>query len=361
MKRFNRNARGKNVKKRYSSKYNEKPKGARFNSDRSNADKLNASKSNGGKPYKVKSNANRFNSGKSNSRKDKNVKTSKNFKSPKIPKRSKNFKNPKINQNLKNIDNNKIFNVKDYNSNNSNNLDIRAIRSIRDLNIRETKDKVKASVGFDNLIIQAISLLDESKKVSNVLVKRLREWYELYNPEFSMNVNDHQVFVRLICEGKDDKVKGSMGADLSKNDVDNIFSLAKKCNEIYNFMEQEDKYLKRIMKDNCPNINAVAGHLVGAKLIALAGSLKQLVLFPSSTVQILGAEKAFFRHIKSNAKMPKHGVIIQHPLVASSSKGEAGKRARALADKVLLAAKVDYFKGEFIGDKLIKELEGRFK
>ncbi len=115
------------------------------------------------------------------------------------------------------------------------------------------------------------------------------------------------------------------------------------------------------MKDYCPNITVVAGVMVGAKLIALAGDLKRLILFPSSTVQLLGAEKALFRHMKTGARVPKHGIIHEHALVAKASKENKGKAARALADKISMAAKIDYFKGEFIGDKLKKKLEERFK
>jgi len=96
-----------------------------------------------------------------------------------------------------------------------------------------------------------------------------------------------------------------------------------------------------------------------AKLIALAGNLKKLVEFPSSTIQLLGAEKALFRHMRTGAKAPKHGIIHEHPIVSKAK--EKGKAARAVADKISLAVKVDYFKGKFIGDKLRKELEEKFK
>jgi len=235
------------------------------------------------------------------------------------------------------------------------------LKELRIRNIEETKKKIKESVGFDDFIVQAINNIEEIKKVSNILVKRLREWYELYNPEFSREVSDHSKFVELILANKDKKIKESMGAELSKEDLNAIKELAKEAESLYKFNEKQEEYLKKIMEKNCPNITAVAGFLIGAKLIELAGRLKRLVLFPSSTVQILGAEKALFRHMKTGAKCPRHGVIVQHPLIASAPDSEHGKRARALADKILLAAKLDYFKGEFLGDKLRKELEEKFR
>ena len=230
---------------------------------------------------------------------------------------------------------------------------------LRKKNIEETKKKVKASVKFDNLIIQAIKNIDEINKVGNVLVKRLREWYELYNPEYSRQVKDHAKFVELILNKKDKKEKNSMGADFSKEDLEPILKLASEINELYQLKQKQEKYLQKLMENNTPNLTAVAGYLIGAKLISLAGDLKRLMEFPSSTVQLLGAEKALFRHMRTGAKSPKHGIIHEHPIVSRAK--EKGKAARAVADKISVAVKIDYFKGKFIGDKLRKELEERFK
>jgi nucleolar protein 56 len=114
------------------------------------------------------------------------------------------------------------------------------------------------------------------------------------------------------------------------------------------------------MKRYCPNLLEITGMMLGAKLIAKAGSLKRLSQFPASTIQVLGAEKALFRHMKTGARPPRHGMLIQHPIVAQAKQKEHGKRARTLADKISIAAKVDYFKGEFIGKKLKKELIDKF-
>lgn len=232
---------------------------------------------------------------------------------------------------------------------------------LRELNIKETKQRIKDSVQADDLVIQSINLIDDSKRAANIMVKRLREWYELYNPEFSRELVDQEKFAELVSKSEDKKIKNSMGADLSKKDLDSIRRLAKKTNDMYEFIHSNEDYLAELMKKECPNITAVAGHLVGAKLIELAGGLRELVLFPSSTVQILGAEKALFRHLKTKARMPKHGVIIQHPLLAEAPAAEKGKRARSLADKILIAAKLDFFKGKFLGNQLRDELERKFK
>jgi len=234
-------------------------------------------------------------------------------------------------------------------------------------NLEITKKSVKDSVKEDVLIIQAIDNISGIDKASNTLVKRLREWYELYNPEFSNSIQEHEKFVEIILK-KDKKqlqsemsLKQTMGADLSKEDLEPISNLAKEINQLYQLRKKQEAYLENIMKGFCPNLLEVAGINIGAKLMGQAGSLKRLMLFPASTIQLLGAEKALFRHMKTKARSPKYGFLHEHPLISKNKKELHGKIARTLADKISIAVKVDYFKGQFIGDKLRKEVEDKFK
>ena len=237
---------------------------------------------------------------------------------------------------------------------------------LRKQSISNVKKKLKESVSKDNLIIQTINSMEDIDKVSNVLVTRLREWYSLYNPEFSEVTFNQEKFTELIIKKdkktllKEIKVSKSMGADLEKKDLDSILFFAKQINSLYMAKRNLQKYLEDIMQQHCPNLISVAGSSLGAKLMAKAGSLKRLVLMPASTIQVLGAEKALFRHMKTGAKPPRHGIIVHHPLISSAKQSEHGKRARTLADKISIAVKVDYFKGEFIGNKLKKQIEDKF-
>ncbi len=226
------------------------------------------------------------------------------------------------------------------------------LAKLRQKNLQITKQKLKESIHEDNLIVQAINNYEELNKILNMLVKRLREWYELYNPEFSKEVFDNEGFVKHL-----NRNKGELGGKLNKEDLDMIFELKEKIKNLYNLKHNEEKYLDKLMDNLCKNLKTVAGTLIGAKLIEKAGSLKKLALMPASTIQLLGAEKALFRHIKSGAKSPKHGLIHEHPFVLQAKREERGKKARLLADKLSLAVKIDYFKGKFIGDKLKGELK----
>ena len=247
--------------------------------------------------------------------------------------------------------------------------DRRFFADMRLKNLELTKRQVRESVSQDLFIIQSINSIEELDRCSNMTSKRLREWAGWWVPELERSVSDHAVFARLVA-GKDwpalleeSKVKKdeSMGVDLAKRDVDVIKSQAAAVEGIMSARGLLESYLKSSMQESCPNLMALAGHLIGAKLIAHAGSIRHLSELPSSTIQILGAEKALFRHLLTGAKPPKYGVIYSHPLVQSARRSDQGRVARALADKISIAVKVDFFKGEFIGEKLKRDLEERFR
>ena len=240
------------------------------------------------------------------------------------------------------------------------------LQKLREQAIIDVREKLKAAVTEDWLAIQASTGLDELDKAINLLVKRLREWYELYNPEISHATEDHFRFVTLILTRKKEdllreiKVKDTMGADLPKPDLDAILNLAKHIKSLFELSKEQELYLESMMRKIAPNITATAGVLIGAKLISLAGSLQRLSKFPASTIQILGAEKALFRHLRNKANNPpKFGILHESALVGKVKNKNKGKMARALGDKISIAAKVDYFKGKFIGNKLAEELDKR--
>ncbi len=226
-------------------------------------------------------------------------------------------------------------------------------------NLAATKIRLRKSVSDDNFIRQCVSSIEETEKAANLLSKRLREWYELGNPEFSRQVGHHESFVTLILDKKDVRADDSMGAEWKKGDYEPVIRLAEEIASLYRLRGGQETYLEAKMIAHCPNITAVAGSLIGARLLSHAGTLKRLSQMTASRIQLLGAEKALFRHMKTGSKAPKHGFILQHALVQKAIPKERGRAARALADKIAIAAKVDYFRGEFVGDRLKHELDKR--
>lgn len=239
---------------------------------------------------------------------------------------------------------------------------------LRALVINFTKRAVSASVSDDNLIIQTSSAIGELNKATSLLVKRLREWYELYCPEASKSLRDHEEFVNQILGSSKTELlqklkigeKEGMGASLDKGNVSQILAFASLIKQAYDSRKQLTSYLEQLMKKHCPNLAAVASASTGAELLTQAGSLRQLAMMPSSTIQLIGAERELFKHLKDKKqKPPTAGVLHGHPLVTSAAKQQKARTAKLLADKIAIAARVDYFKGEFIGNKLLDELKER--
>ncbi|MGC8816360.1 MAG: C/D box methylation guide ribonucleoprotein complex aNOP56 subunit [Candidatus Hadarchaeum sp.] len=255
---------------------------------------------------------------------------------------------------------------------------------VREVNFILTRHKLRTEAAQrDSLIIQSIGLLDDIDKFANILIVRVREWYSIHFPELDRLVQDHEIFLKLITkiglredftkeavinatgisEEKAEKITRaaaeSLGAHFDETDLKSLKRTCKEIFELYDLRNEISEYIDGLMAQIAPNLRAVVGSAIGARLIAIAGGLQELSRMPASTIQVLGAEKALFRALKRKGSPPKHGVIFQYPEVRGSPKKLRGKIARALAGKVAIAARVDAMSGEFVGDKLDAELKAR--
>ena len=246
----------------------------------------------------------------------------------------------------------------------------------RDVAIRLAKSKVSvASEEKDLLVKNAIDAIDEVDKSINVLVMRLREWYSIHHPSLSTIVEDQDQFARILREvsGKDsmnrkllenagvpsdiidkvlDAIPGDIGGQLRESDLVIIRNLAAAIDTLYNSRKSLEEYVADVMNTVAPNVTSLVGPLIGARLISLAGSLKELARKPSSTVQVFGAEKALFRSLKTGADPPKHGIIYRVPEVHNAAYWQRGKIARALAGKLSIAARIDAYSDRNVGQSL---------
>jgi len=238
---------------------------------------------------------------------------------------------------------------------------------LRELNLRQTKkDLRKALEEPDKRIMQTVNALSEMDDSLNVMAERLEEWYSLYYPEAVKKLGKHEIFAKVAEKARcreDFKgvTKETIGADLGKDDLRIMREFAGSVYSGFNVHDSVEKYLGKLMKESYPNLKAVAGDIVGAKLIAQVGGAKRLAMLPSSTIQVLGAEKALFRHMKTGAKPPKYGIILQHQHLQRARRGERGKISRALAASISIAIKRDVFGGEFLGNELNAKLERKIK
>jgi len=216
---------------------------------------------------------------------------------------------------------------------------------------------------IDTMIVQAVNLLDDLDKELNNYIMRCREWYGWHFPELGKIITDNLAFVRtvelmgtrdnaknidlsdILPEEIEEKVKEaaeiSMGTEVSEEDIINIKHLCQQVCEIQEYRAQLYEYLKNRMMAVAPNLTILVGELVGARLISHAGSLMNLAKHPASTVQILGAEKALFKALKTKHDTPKYGLIYHAQLVGQASSKLKGKVSRMLAAKAAIATRVD--------------------
>lgn len=256
-------------------------------------------------------------------------------------------------------------------------------RWMHEFAMETTKLRVKRAVEKrDLIIVQAIQTVDDLDETINRFMGRVREWYGVHFPELDRLLDKHETYARLVSKlgRKDnlttqrlemeglpqakaekiaDSAETSMGADLTEADLTQIRILCKNVLGLYNLRKKLENYLDITMGEVAANIKTIVGPLLGARLIAMAGGLTELAKMPSSTIQVLGAEKALFRSLKTGSPPPKHGIIFQHPLLHEAKKQHRGKIARAIAGKLAIAARADAFGGRDVSEELEADLKER--
>lgn len=254
-----------------------------------------------------------------------------------------------------------------------------------------SRSKVKFNVNrVDNMVIQAIALLDTLDKDINTFGMRVREWYSWHFPELVKIVNDNYIYAKAAQFVKDkskltddslsdlteivgeeekareiiEAAKASMGQDISVIDLLNIESFAQRVLSLSEYRKQLHAYLVSKMHAIAPNLAVLIGEMVGARLISHAGSLTNLAKCPASTVQILGAEKALFRALKTKGNTPKYGLIFHSSFIGRASARNKGRISRYLANKCSLASRIDCFSeisSSVFGEKLREQVEERLE
>lgn len=234
-----------------------------------------------------------------------------------------------------------------------------------------SRAKVKFSVQKnDNHIIQSIAILDQLDKAINTFSMRVREWYSWHFPELVKIVSENQKYAKVALFVKDkktlsgdslhdlativeddedvaksiiDAAKTSMGQEIGVADMENVTLFAQRVVSLANYRKTLHAYLVSKMGVVAPNLAALIGEIVGARLISHAGSLTNLSKYPASTVQILGAEKALFRALKTKGNTPKYGLLYHSSFIGRAGQKNKGRISRFLANKCSIASRIDNF------------------
>lgn len=245
-------------------------------------------------------------------------------------------------------------------------------RLLHETSMLVARDRITKSLSSqDAYLMQAVNALDDVNEAYNALTERLSEWYGVHYPE--MRARPQELIAFILQYGSKEasgstKAIASIGAPMAESDIAAVQGLASSAQRLFEERKALEKYIGSSIESFAPNLSSLLGPLLAARFIALAGGLEKLARMPASTIQVMGAGEALFKHLRAGAPSPKHGLIFSHPLVSGSPKRIRGKVSRMLAAKAAIAARVDYYSGECIdmGDikkkvEEIKQHSGRKK
>lgn len=255
-------------------------------------------------------------------------------------------------------------------------------RIISAVNEQLAKKGVSQGFGKDKLAINAVRAHKLLEEGTNEKSEVLREWYSIHFPELSDTIRDNTEYAKIVggvgfrkdmrfeklSQLISDKryakaipqiADASIGGKIDEKDLEAIRTLASDIVESSQKKEVLREYIEKTVEEIAPNTAKIATPYVAGLLMEEAGSIEKLAKAPASTIQVLGAKKAMFRFLKTGKLPPKYGVLYVHPLVSQASKKNKGKMARSLASKISIAAKVDFYGGEPVGDRFQKDMEKR--
>jgi nucleolar protein 56 len=250
---------------------------------------------------------------------------------------------------------------------------------MREKMLKSAKQGIKSAYSSEEYaLIQAINAYLETTKSMNLMYERLTEWYGIYFPEIRMSSPKTLANLAVVMtEGKGasleriteaigdeskaksvyEKAQSTIGRDMTENEKKALVRFAEMTNDTISAMEELEAYIKHASTKLMPNATYLTDEKIAAELLSKAGSLERLATMPASTVQLLGAEKALFKHIKFGTKPPKYGVLFKLPQIGSANREIRGRMARAYATKLCTALKADYFTKKFIAEQLKKSLD----
>ncbi len=233
---------------------------------------------------------------------------------------------------------------------------------LRERLIEKAKSGIKEAYSNEEYaLMQAVNAWLELGKSRNLASERLAEWFGIYAPE-SVKAGEADLAKRVMeLAEKGGEGGSSMGRRMNGDEASALKSFAEYGVKADAALESLEAYLKVAANRLMPNATYLTDEKIASELLSRAGSLERLATMPASTVQLLGAEKALFKHIKYGSKPPKYGVLFKLADVTSAPKDQKGRIARVYATKLSIALKADYFSKRFIADQLKKDLQESLK
>lgn len=250
--------------------------------------------------------------------------------------------------------------------------------NLSSMKVKQTSEKL------DLHLVQAVNTLDEMDEIINTISTRIREWYGLHFPELDYLLQNIITYANIVRDAGSREnitkellsqleipekkieliqqaISKSQGGDLTVESSESLKILASEVIKLSELRTNLSTTIENLMEILAPNLKNILTAIIGARLIAKAGSLQRLAQMPSSTIQIIGAEKALFRALKTGTRPPKHGLLFQHPSVNSAPKWQRGKIARALSSKIAIAVRIDVYRKGGLDNSLLDKLTKRIE
>ena len=258
----------------------------------------------------------------------------------------------------------------------------KGIEEIRERMLKSAKAGITSAYQSEEYaLIQAVNAYMETGRSYNLAYERLSEWYGIYYPEIRISSPESlaKLTIAMSTQGGDvasiekalgdaakaeevqKKAANTIGRKMEGEEAEAVTGFANQILSTAKALDDLDKYIKSAAKRIMPNTTYLTDHMIAAELLGKAGSMERLATMPAGTVQLLGAEKALFKHIKFGSRPPKYGILFKLPDITNSQREIRGKIARAYATKICIALKADYFSKNFIAEGLKKSLSESIK
>ncbi len=211
-------------------------------------------------------------------------------------------------------------------------------------------------------LLRALQNYDLHVKEFNTFCEYLQDWFSLQNSKLYKDLKDNYKFILHLAETDIPELQKNiyLSKSLQKEDLKIIKDLSATAKLVYSNISKLDSFIKMKAEKEYPNLTSVLGPVLCVRFICQLGSLKRLSEVPSSTIQLIGAEKALFRHLKYGKSTPKYGLLYLHPIMSGLDNNKKGKLARFMSLKISLAARYD-LTGKPLDKSLIKEIENKKK
>lgn len=239
---------------------------------------------------------------------------------------------------------------------------------VRSEALKQTREEI-SGINRVQLMVKAVKNLDQLKSSQSNEMEAFRDWYSLHFPELEREIEEDEHLLKILSGSVErselknfaEMAEGSTGMVLGEEDKDILKSYVDSLGSREKIIRKVESYVEDIAKEEMPNVSILLGPVLGARMVQLAGGLEELAKKPASTVQMLGAEKALFRHLREGGNPPKHGILFEHEFVSPLHSDQRGKMARFLANKTVIAGRLDQYGEKEKGVELREECREKFE